>query len=174
MVPALPAVVVRIEIVSPARIDAVRPESVVMRGSASTRPLPFWMSRFSCALNEIGVRESAWKRPRRAGVPSAFGSGCISENVVLTAAAPSWRPRSLATFSSSSRISVSSTTSGGTTSTLATLPVPCARWGWTDERDLPRRRKLHHAHVWGGGNDRQRLRERSGCVDGALRVARNV
>ena len=47
IVPALPAVVVRIESVSPARIVAVLPESVVMRGSARTRPRPLEMARLS-------------------------------------------------------------------------------------------------------------------------------
>ncbi len=49
-VPVPPPTVVRMLIVSPARIVAVRPDSVVMRGSASTRALPFCISRLTCGL----------------------------------------------------------------------------------------------------------------------------
>ena len=66
-VPVPPPTVVKMLIVSPARIVAVRPDNVVMRGSARTRALPFCISRFSCAWNWIGVRVSAWNPLMRPG-----------------------------------------------------------------------------------------------------------
>lgn len=56
-VPAPPPAVVRIESVSPARMLAVRPETVVMRGSERMRAVPFWMSGFNVKPIESGVRE---------------------------------------------------------------------------------------------------------------------
>ncbi len=78
MVPALPAVVVRMESVSPARMVAVRPERVVMRGSASTRPWPLEIARLSCSPNESGVREKPCSRPSRGMAPLASGGGVDS------------------------------------------------------------------------------------------------
>ncbi len=56
IVPAPPPVVVKMLSVSPARIVAVRPEIVVIRGSASTFALPSWICRFRMAVKLSGVR----------------------------------------------------------------------------------------------------------------------
>ena len=59
---------------SPARIVAVRPEIVVMRGSASTRAFPFCTRRFTATWNAIPVRVSGCRRMSRPGWP-VVGSG---------------------------------------------------------------------------------------------------
>ncbi len=71
-VPLPPPIVVRMLIESPARIVAVRPDIVVMRGSASTRALPFWIKRLSCTWKLIGGardRLEAGERARARRLP---------------------------------------------------------------------------------------------------------
>ena len=82
-VPVPPPVVVRIAMLSPARIVAVRPEIVVMRGSASTRPFPLWMSRLRLSPNEIGERVSGWSCENGGGVPPLDAFGVVSLKVVV-------------------------------------------------------------------------------------------
>ena len=78
---------------SPARIVAVRPEMVVIRGSASTRPLPLCTSRFTVRPNESGVRVSGCRRRNGGGVPPSDENGVVSFSVVLTTGEPKLRPR---------------------------------------------------------------------------------
>src|SRR5665213_1685515 len=80
---------------SPARIVAVRPEIVVIRGSASTRPWPRWISAFRVIPNAIGERVSGWNRRNGGGVPPSGDEGVVSVNVEEIAGTPKLRPRVL-------------------------------------------------------------------------------
>src|SRR6185437_3594946 len=57
-VPVPPPVVVRMLTVSPARSEAVRPETVVKRGSSRMRALLLEMRKLSTAVSEYGLRIS--------------------------------------------------------------------------------------------------------------------
>ena len=110
----------------------MRPDTVVMRGSASTRAVPLRTSRFNWTGSESGVRVIGCRWPIRSVLPLA-SVGTTSLKMLEMTGCGNDRPRSLATVSSISRICVSSTTSFCATSScpirsraiamLAGLPV---------------------------------------------------